>query len=39
MLKEKASLMFKIVSEDHNDDDHDVSMQGIANRITEEIKR
>ena len=39
MFKEKASSMFKIVSEDHSDDDDDVSMQRIANRIKEEIKK
>ena len=41
MFKEKASSMFKIVSEDHSDDDDDddVSMQLIANRIKEEIKK
>ena len=41
MLKEKASSMFKIVFEDHNNDDNDedVSMQRIANRIKEEIKK
>ena len=31
--------MFKIVSEDHNDNDDDVSMQRIVNRIKEEIKK
>ena len=35
MLKEKASSTFKIVFEDHNDDEDDVSMQRIANRIIE----
>ena len=38
MLKEKASSVFKIVSENHNDDDDDVSMQKIANRIKNEVK-
>ena len=40
MLKEKACSMFKVVFEDHkDDDDEDVSMQCIANRIKEEIKK
>ena len=39
MLKQKMSSVFKIVPEDRNDDDDDVSMQRIASSIKEEIKK